>query len=285
LKKYRLRITGILIILDLFVALQLNIAYVGFSPASPKELHEYILSLPQNFPIPSDNSIIENTEELGQKHGLYRNTSVFHKRISADVFNSYAFKNYALLRDSMPQLYAAFLKNKLIYFSDRIYPASEINKIDFAILTNKTIVLSNGDYKTIAGQIKINSNDTLIESIIITSYNPNEISIKATASKPQLLTLLQSYYNGWEVLIDKRHVPMVVSNYLTMSVLFPKGEHEVMFRYKNPLIIKAGILSYTSFLIILIILSFVWIKKQKNYWAPALIWFILVSAVLYYFLW
>lgn len=285
LKKYGLRITGILIILDLFVALQLNLAYVGFSPASPKELHEYILSLPQNFPIPSDNSIIENTEELGQKHGLYRNTSVFHKRISADVFNSYAFKNYAMLRDSMPQLYAAFLKNKLIYFSDHIYPASEINKIDSVLLTNKTIVLSNDDYKRIAGQINTNNNDTLIESIAITSYDPNNISIKAEASKPQLLTLLQSYYDGWEVLIDNNPVSIVVSNYLTMSVLFPKGKHEVTFQYKNPMIIKAGILSYTSFLIILSILSFVWIKKQKNYWAPVLIWFILVSAVMYYFLW
>lgn len=283
-KKYWFRITSILIILELFVALQLNIGYAGFNPASPKELHDYILSLPQDFPVPSDNKIIENTDQMGQMHGLYRNTSSFHKRISGDGFNSYTFKRYEFLLDSMPKLYQALLANKLVYFSDHIYSKAEVNKIDSASMTNKTIILSDDDYKTITNQIDLNNKDTLIESIAITSFNPNEFKIKANASKSQLLTLLQSYYTGWEVLIDTKPVPVVVSNYLTMSVVFPKGEHEVTFQYKNAAIISAGIISYSSFLIVLIILSLIWIKKQKNYWAPALIWLTLVCVVLYYFI-
>ena len=207
-----------------------------------------------------------------------------HTRISSDVFNSSAFKNYVFLLDSMPNLFKALLTNKLVYFSDHIYSDSEVNKIDSASLTNKTIVLQNEDYKRVVGELNINSKDTLIESIVITSFDPNKISIKAEASKPQLITLLQSYYNGWEVLIDNKPAQLLISNYLTMSVLFPRGKHDVTFQYKNSTIVKAGIISYASFLIILIILSFVWIKKQKNYWAPILIWFTLMSAVMYYFL-
>lgn len=284
LKKHWINITSILIVLDLFIALQLNIAYVGFSPNSPKELHDYILTLPKNFPIPPNNNIIENTEEIGQKHGLYRNTSIFHKRISAGVFNSYAFKNYAMLVDSFPHLFIVMQNNPLLYFSDHIYSNSEISKLDSVTTTNKTIILSDHDYKTIAPQIEKNNPEPLKGNITIISFNPNEIKIKASASQNQLLTILQSYYGGWQVYIDNQPAKISVSNYLTMSVLFPKGEHEVRFLYKNSAIIKAAIISYVSFFAVLILLSYVWIKKNKNYWAPAVIWVILIGSTLYYFM-
>lgn len=284
LKKNWIIITTFLIVSDLFIALQLNIGYVGFSPASPKELHDYIVTLPKDFPIPSNNKIIENTEESGQKHGLYRNTSIFHKRISADVFNSYAFKNYVKLVDSFPYLFNSMQNNTLLYFSDDIYRNSEIERLDSSSTTNKALVLSDDDFKIIAPLIEKSYSDSIAENITITSYNPNEIKIKASASQNQLLTLLQSYYDGWEVYIDNQPRKIVISNYLTMSVLFPKGEHEVRFLYKNSAIIKAAIISYASFFSVLILLSYIWIKKNKNYWAPTVIWVVLIGSTLYYFM-
>lgn len=284
LKKHWIKITSILIIFDLFIALHLNIAYVGFSPNSPKELHDYIITLPKGFPIPPNNNIIENTEEIGQKHGLYRNTSVFHKRISADVFNSYAFKNYAMLIDSFPYLFNSMQKNPLLYFTDDLYRNSEIVKLDSSTTTNKTVILSDDDYKIIAPSIEKNNLDTIRQTITITSFNPNEITIKASSSKNQLLTLLQSYYNGWEVYIDDQPAKIVISNYLTMSVLFPKGEHEVRFIYKNKAIVIAAVISYASFFAVLILLSYIWISKHKNYWAPTVIWVVLFGSTLYYFM-
>ena len=283
LKDHRMKILCVLIILDLFVSVRLNIAYVGFSPASPKELHDYLATLPQDFPVPADNNIIENTEQLGQQHGLYRNTSGFHKRISEDVFNSYAFKNYAMLKDSMPRLYTAFLTNRLVYFSDRIYANSQVTTLDSTNITPKTIVLSDADYALVKNQLDTGNTDSLLASATVTAFSPNEITIRANASKAQLLTLLQSHYKGWEASIDGQPAPVFVSNYLTMSVVFPPGAHEVKFGYRNPAIVTAGILSYVSFILVLIFISAVWIIKQKNYWAPALTWFVIIGAVVYYF--
>ncbi len=283
LKKHWLKITTALIFLDLFIALQVNIGYLGFSPTSPKELHDYITSLPQNFPIPGNNAIADNTNEIGQKHGLYKNTSIFHKRISFDVFNSYTFKNYYDVEEKYPLLKKAMLANPLFYFSDKIYPESATNKLDSASVTHKTVMVSEQDYKTITGEVILNNTDTLQETIAITFFSPNEITVKASATIPQLLTLLQCSYTGWEALIDNQVVPVYLSNHLTMSVVFPKGEHAVTFRYTNPAIIKAGIVSYSSFLVLLLILSVVWIKKYKNYLAPALIWLVIVGSVLWYF--
>jgi hypothetical protein len=282
LKKHWLKITVVLICLNLIISTQLNIALVGFSSASPKELKEYITTLPQDFPIPDTAKIVNNTEALGQKHGLYLNTSLFHKRISASVFNSYAFKNQIMLLDSFPVLYKSMLSNPLCYFSEQIHSNSEISKMYPESINNKTIVFSDSDFQNVSGQIDKNSVDTVEGGIIIDSFNPNRISLKANASKTQILTLLQSDYVGWEALIDNKTVPIMLSNYLTMSVVFPKGNHEVIFQYKNPKIIYAGIISYASFLIILGVLSFVWIRKYKNYIAPIVIWLVLISAVGYY---
>jgi hypothetical protein len=284
LKKHWISITSILIVLDLFIAVQLNIAYVGFSPNSPKELHDYILTLPKGFPIPSGNNIIENTEQIGQKHGLYRNTSGFHKRISADVFNSYSFTDYSKLTDSFPVLFRSMLSNPLFYFSNNIYPRSEISKLDSNTISNKTLVLSDNDFRIIKPLIEKSKLNSTIENITITSFNPNEIKIKASSSENQMLTLLQSYYDGWVVYIDNKPSKILISNYLTMSVLFPKGAHEVLFIYKNSAIIKAAIVSYGAFFIVLIFLTCVWIKKYKNYSAPIVIWVVLIGSVLYYFI-
>ncbi len=283
LKKHWLKIMGILIVVDMFIATQLNIAYVGFSSSSPKELHDYIITLPHNFQVPASNNISENTEQLGQKHGLYRNTSIFHKRVSADVFNSYAFKNYVLLSDSLPLLFKAMQKNPLLYFSDFIYPENEVDKLDSAKITHSTILLGEDNYRKLVNEIEQNKTDSAT-TITITSYTPNAVSLKATSAKQQLLTFLQSYYPGWKATIDGKPSEIYLSNYLTISILFPKGEHEVMFTYNNSAIITAAAISYTSFIVLLLLFSYTWIIKDKNYWSSAVIWLILIGSLLYYFI-
>lgn len=281
IKKHWLKIAGILIIADMIIASQLNIGYVGFSPTSPKELHDYIVSLPHNFPIPDSNNISENTEQSGQQHGLYRNTSIFHKRIGYDVFNSYTFKNYTILGDSLPLLFQSMKQNPLLYFSNTIYPESEISKLDSANITNKTIVLKNENYESLKTSIIQSQTDT--SSYTITSFTPNSITLKAYSSSQQLLTLLQSSYPGWQASIDGQPATIYVSNFLSMSILFPAGEHEITFIYKNPAIVTAAAISYTSFFILLLFFSYIWMTKNKNYWAAVVMWLIVIGSALYYF--
>ena len=274
------KVLYVLMVIDMMIATQLNIAYVGFSQTSPKELHDYVKTLPKGFPIPSGNNISENTEEMGQKHGLYRNTSGFHKRISADVFNSFCFKNMGKLVDSFPQLFDSMLHNPLVYFSDQVCSAADFEKKQIA-LTHKTIVLNEMDYRQISPQLNSSLNDTPICNI--TGFKPDKITIAASTSKGQVLTLLQSQYTGWQVFIDNRRSQILVSNYLTMSVFVPNGKHVVEFIYKNPAIVIGGIVSYSAFFILLILISVIWIREKKHYFALALIWFVLLGSLTYYF--
>ncbi len=284
LRKHWLKITSVLVIIDLIITVQLNIAYVGVSPASPKELHDYISTLPKGFPIPNPGNISDNTEALGQKHGLYRNTSIFHKRISADVFNSYCFKNYTLVSDSLPVLFNAMLHNPLVYLSDNIYTASNISLHDASTITNKTIVLKDNDYATLRSTIGKVRTDSIPERTDIIEFSPNYLKLRVYSSKPQLLTLLQSNYNGWQATVDNKTTPIYVSNYLTMSTPVPQGEHEIVFSYSNVLIVIAAIISYTTFLLLLILLSFKWVKNKSNYWVPGTIWSGLALIMVFYFI-
>ncbi|MCX6296096.1 MAG: hypothetical protein NTX97_08515 [Bacteroidetes bacterium] len=278
---YRLKIITVFVVLDMLCAVQLNLAYVGFSSASPKELHDYIATLPKGFPIPPMNNISENTEELGQKHGLYRNTSVFHKRISADVFNSFCFKNQVLMIDSFPVLYDSMRHNPLVYFSDDIYSEKELKSKSIKI-TNKTIVFNDEDYRIISSQIKPSANDSIAAKII--EYRPDRIVISAKSSTPELLTLLQNQYTGWKVFVDGQESKILLSNFMTMSVVFPKGEHTITFEYYNKPVIIGAIISYSFFILILIILSVIWIKENKMYVLVGLMWLVLLGSAGHYFL-
>lgn len=284
LKKYWVKVACVLVIADMIIATQLNIAYVGVSPTSPKELHDYLATLPQDFPTPPhNNKISENTEQMGQKHGLYMNTSGFHKRISVSGFNSYIFKNYETLTDSFPDLFKKMQKNELVYFSTNIYPQSKIANIDTTFITNKTLFLQDNDYNALKAIVNKNDSTPHSDNISIVSYYPNTIKIRATTSSKQLLTLLQSNYTGWAVSVDNKEEKIYQSNYLTMSVLVPEGKHEIIFEYKNTAIVTAGIVSYATFFVLLIALSYSWMKN-KNYWAALSIWSVLLGSLLHYFL-
>jgi hypothetical protein len=187
-----------------------------------------------------------------------------------------------VLTDSFPRLFNAMRKNPLVYFSDNYYASVEMKKLDSTKITNKTIILQNADYVSIHKELKKTS-DTLITKLTITAFSPNSVTIKASSNKKQLLTLLQSKYIGWDAYIDNKQTHIFLSNYLTMSILFPQGEHEVRFTYSNPLLVKAGILSYTAFFILLLIVSITWIIKKKQYIATAVIWLVLIISWLCYF--
>lgn len=280
-ERYRLTIITLFVVFDMIVATQLNIAYVGFSQTSPKEFHDYVATLPKGFPIPTMNKISENTEEIGQKHGLYRNTSVFHKRISADVFNSFCFKNQVMMLDSLRPLYDSMLRNPLVYFSDVVVSETDLKRKKVEIWP-WTIVLSDADEREIASQVKLRPIYYVDPTII--SFQPDKMTFWGKSPGAKLFTLLQNNYTGWKAYVDGKETKIFLSNYLTMSVLFPDGEHTVQFVYKNTPVAIGGIVSYSVFTILMLVLSVIWIKENKSYLLVGCIWLILLGSAAHYFL-
>jgi hypothetical protein len=66
----------------------------------------------------------------------------------------------------------------------------------------------------------------------LTSYRARRVQIQATAAKPSLLVLTDSFYPGWKATVDGRSVPVRRVDYLLRGVSIGPGRHTVVFRYQ-----------------------------------------------------
>jgi hypothetical protein len=70
----------------------------------------------------------------------------------------------------------------------------------------------------------------------ILEYKSREISIKAFTSSPALLVLSEVYYPaGWKAFVDDNETEIFKTNYILRSIIVPKGEHTVSFKFDPPL--------------------------------------------------
>jgi uncharacterized membrane protein YfhO len=143
-------------------------------------------------------------------------------------------------------------------------------------------VLSDEDHKRIHPEIS--PLEGSVSVVNIKEFDPNKIVLTASSSTPQLLTLLQNQYTGWKVFIDGEEKEILLSNYMTMSVVFPVGDHRVEFVYKNIPVVIGGIISYSCFAVLMIVLSIIWIREKKRYLLVGLIWLVLLGSTLNYFI-
>ncbi|MDP9382269.1 MAG: YfhO family protein, partial [Chloroflexota bacterium] len=71
------------------------------------------------------------------------------------------------------------------------------------------------------------------EQADIVSYEPERISIRTASRAAGLLVLSEVSYPAWRAYVDGRRVPVYQTNHLFRSVLLPKGNHLVEFRYES----------------------------------------------------
>jgi hypothetical protein len=69
-------------------------------------------------------------------------------------------------------------------------------------------------------------------SATILSHGPTEVRVAAHMEAPGLLVLTDSWYPGWEALVDGTPTPVLRSNVAFRGVVLSKGDHEVVFRYR-----------------------------------------------------
>jgi hypothetical protein len=90
-------------------------------------------------------------------------------------------------------------------------------------LRNTAIVASAVDMPTTA--------DRLSTPAEVTSYEPNQVTIKATALAPGLLVLEDQFYPGWIAYVDGHPASIVRTNLLMRGVALPPGEHQIVFQF------------------------------------------------------
>jgi hypothetical protein len=66
----------------------------------------------------------------------------------------------------------------------------------------------------------------------ITHYGDESVTVSATARRPALLVLTDSWFPGWKATVDGRDTPISRVDYLIRGVRIPAGTHTVEFSYQ-----------------------------------------------------
>ena len=69
--------------------------------------------------------------------------------------------------------------------------------------------------------------------------SPNAITIRAESDSGGFLVLADTFYPGWQATLDGTPVEILRANHAFRAVVFPPGEHTIVFRYA-PLSFRIG---------------------------------------------
>lgn len=101
-------------------------------------------------------------------------------------------------------------------------------------------------------QYTISENDR----IVLTSYQPNELIYKYSASSEKLAVFSEIYYpKGWKAYIDGKESDHFRADYVLRAMALPAGEHEVKFVFKPQTYYTGNTISLASSLALILMLA------------------------------
>jgi hypothetical protein len=95
----------------------------------------------------------------------------------------------------------------------------------------KTVLLSHP--LSVAAKPSVTNEDST--SVKFVSYDPANIKLEATPTKPSILMLADRYDPDWQVWVDGKKSDILKCNYLMRGVYLEPGRHEVEFKFRYDL--------------------------------------------------
>lgn len=267
----RYLLTG-LILLEMFIAVQLNSPFTVYSDIKPVHLLRTLQSYPEGYPIPDHTPVRNNADAQMRSGNLYLNISNYTKQASADAWSSFWFKNWQKLTVSYPDFFDSILYNPVVYLTDNLRPVSEMGREDFSrdrIYVEQTVW---------EGLSHINFSHSPADTVIISAFTPRQIRCKVNTLSDTWLVLLQNGYPGWEVFIDGEETAVETVNLTFMGIPVPAGTHDVVFRYDNPRVRVGFFLSMAGFVILV---GFILVLNWKKLRAPKLTGILIIGYLLF----
>ncbi len=253
----------ILAVVDVLLAVQLNIYSTAATLFTPQEVHRFVASNPKGFPVPEQLKVKDCTDAKSSFGPLWKNTNMFTKRISGDAFNSFILDKTAYFKDSLPSVLNAVTDNYWLYFSGDIQVLSKIKGQDVrnsSLFIEDTLLEQYAHFQT---------NDVSSNTYRVTDFSPNGFSADVSVKNACFLNVIQTYYPGWNAYVDGKPVDIVETNTMFMGVPLSEGHHKLVFEYRNDVLVAA--FAFSAFLFILILTYILWLKfriltsRQKQY--------------------
>ena len=136
---------------------------------------------------------------------------------------------YIIFNDTTAQVNPGALGN--VWFVDKISYVkganAEMDALDTLHPANEAV--ADESFRAVLGNATARTpGDTIVE----TSYKPNELRYKATTAKGGLAVFSEVYFPwGWKATIDGKDAQIGRVNYVLRALQVPAGEHEIVFRF------------------------------------------------------
>jgi len=164
----------------------------------------------------------------GQKYAIYRNTAVLSRAFVAPGFQVAGNKEELLGTLHRPDFNPA--RTVLLYKNPGFSPEPE----------------------TTAGAAQV------------TSYDCNEIKVKAMLTAPGLLVLTDVYVPDWKVYVDGKRADLLQAYHAFRAVALPAGEHDVTFRYESKYYELGSYISLLAVVFLCGALAFAFILRKRT---------------------
>lgn len=234
---------SIAVLLELFLFTRMQLHATVFKKDKTISLaNSGVVDAPVGFPIPNlTEKIGENTDILEAKHFkfLWRNLSVFRKKVSQDGYSPYSYvhTNKAIKSGE----YERFSKYPLVFFCSSL----------------------GSNYEVLGSTV-----DTTGCSLIkILQFTPNKVSIKSQLAEDGYLILNQNYYPHWTAEVNNKPVEMIRVSDAFMAIPLKKGNHFIQFHFHARIIQILVILNIMTLIAVtfLLILPTGKIKRNKHF--------------------
>jgi len=241
-------ITGIVII-DLLIATQLNAPYTVFYPQiTAEQAHDAVSKYPQGFPELEKVTIAESVKMPSPGTPYWQNYHCFLKQITAEGFNSFSFGSYENLESQFPFIYNELQNNSVLLLTDKVEHANKMTEGNRDSSYTRDILYFGSESYTGLNEMALKHDSSDIAQFH--AHTANHFEVKTEVREKQLLTIFQKYYHGWEARIDGKKTTIHKSNLNFMSIVVPKGKHDVEFIYRNNAVRIAFAISLTVVLLI-----------------------------------
>lgn len=214
----------------------------------------------ESFLLPDVNvNIGENTDGLGIKQPFVKNTNIFKKKVSYDGENSFELIPYTTLNTTYPSLRDEILDHPILYASTNVKKISELDSVQISKHVERNVVYipdSLTEYIDTAVEI--------MYSVRPIKFSPNEMIFDISLDTTGAVILLQSYFPGWSLYIDNEKTEIFPANIQFIGTILKSGTHRIEFRYNNPPVYKAWIVSFILFLVLVAVLLLIHYSGNKR---------------------
>jgi hypothetical protein len=186
--------------------------------------------------------------------------SVFNSTSALNMLNT----KYVIYNPDAPPLEnkkalgnAWFVKN-ILFAENANEEISSINRID---PSTQAVVDKRFQNMVAKTSYQVAEGDT----IVLKSYEPNEIIYFSKSSGEELAVFSEIYYPaGWKSYIDGKETPYFRANYVLRGLVIPAGNHEIKFRFEPVSYSTGNKVSYASSAIFILLIIGYTITQMRS---------------------